>query len=125
MDAVDYDSKTKAVPKFRDVKKPTNGKRHLYGIAVKGSSEYKEKVAKMSAQRERIKTHEIPRLETNIRPCGCTTDTTYFLQYCCYCLEYADIDELRWLLPRKPKKKCRDMPCSSIVKGLGWPRQVT
>jgi hypothetical protein len=95
---------------------PKNMQGHISAAKLKGSPEYKEKVAKMTDRRERIKTHEPARFETNIRPCGCCTDITHFTEYCFFCGEYGDVQELRWLTnPKPPKRRIRDMPSPPLV----------
>ena len=65
---------------------PKNMQGHISAAKLKGSPEYKEKVAKMTERRQRIKTH--------------TTD-------CFSSGENEDVKEIRCLT----KRRIRDMPC--------------
>jgi hypothetical protein len=90
--------------------KATQG--HISAAKLKGSPEYKQKMEKMTEKRERVKTHCPNKFENDTRVCGCEIDTTYFTDYCFFCAEYGNIQELRWVThPKKPKQPIRDRPC--------------
>ena len=77
---------------------PKNMQGHISSAKLKGSPEYKKKVAKMTDRRQRIKTH----------------NTTY---YDFSCRENEDVQELRC---KPPKHRIRDMPCPPLTNTLTW-----
>lgn len=106
---------------------------------LKGSPEYNEKRNKMAERRAHVRTHEPDELKSNVRNCGCCTDSDApdTSTYCCVCASYGapDMKPLntrnKWgfkfqnsWLPEQRKRKRRpcDKPCTPLYRYMEiWP----
>ncbi len=123
----DYDEHAQSCELIGDQPFLKHSHGHISAAKLKGSPEYNAKVAKMSERRNRVRHHEPAVLTTNVRWCGCCTDSAAPEKTICgWCAEYGAPDMKRtarnkwgqeyansWTqAPKKRKTRPHDKPCS-------------
>ena len=141
---ITYDDHEQTCALLGETPFPKHAQGHVSAAKLTGSPEYTEKVAKMSERRAHVRTHEPDALTTNIRWCGCCTDSGAPEQntLCCWCAEYGapdmkPVQKNKWgsaysnvWVPVTKKRKIRphDKACAPLIttQASGWTyRDVT